>query len=486
MANGKNNSMNKNQDSRNLSDLFKELQEIRYSSANQVNTSSKPKSESKTTKQSSIKKHSAPKQQSKPKAKVSFIENTDVSFDNKKGVKLSNLLIVFVVLVLVIIAVFPMNVFSVETGNTTEDSEEVVETASIPTDFEINRKALNMQKIISENSSFEKVKEQVSEEREIEYEIQTQQNPTLPRGEQVVLQEGVMGKENVSLVKTYENGEFIEEIILAKETIEEPTPQILDIGTSDFLANLNIHIGDTIYLSKDATLRKEPSQDSEEVANIKNYIDVKLLELPNEDWCKVSFDTIEGYLPTNVLTSPTKTPSIIEKNRIQRILNNVNIEMELNKSTGLTLKDYQKIFKDLPNDKNGIFEENAEVFYNMDKKYNVNGIFIAAIAIHESAWGTSQIADDKNNLFGYGSYDETPYESSYDFSSFAEGIETVTKSLVKYYLNPAGTKIYDGETASAWYYNGPTLEGVNQRYASDPDWHTKVYSYMEMLYNRLS
>ena len=95
-------------------------------------------------------------------------------------------------------------------------------------------------------------------------------------------------------------------------------------------------------------------------------------------------------------------------------------------------------------------------------------------------------AEDKNNLFGYGSYDETPYESSYDFSSFAEGIETVTKSLVKYYLNPAGTKIYDGETASAWYYNGPTVEGVNQRYASDPDWHTKVYSYMEMLYNRLS
>ena len=157
----------------------------------------------------------------------------------------------------------------------------------------------------------------------------------------------------------------------------------------------------------------------------------------------------------------------MEKNRIQRILINVNIEMELNKSTGLTLKDYQKIFSDLPNDTNGIFEENAEVFYNMDKKYNVNGIFIAAIAIHESGWGTSQISEDKNNLFGYGSYDETPYESSYEFDSFADGIETVTKSLVKYYLNPAGTKIYDGETASAWYYNGPTLEGVNQRYIID-------------------
>ena len=343
-----------------------------------------------------------------------------------------------------------------------------------------------MQKIISENSNFEKVKEQVSEEREIEYDIQTQSNAKLPKGEQVVLQKGVNGKEDVSLVKTYENGEFIEEIILDKKTTQEPTPEILDIGSSNFLANLNIHIGDTIYLNTNASLRKEASDTSDEIAQIKNYLDVKLLDLPNEDWCKVSFDSVEGYIQTSKLTSSSKTPNIVEKNRIERILVNVNDKMELNKSTGLTLKDYQKIFKGIPNDTNGIFEKNAEVFYNIDKKYNVNGIFVASIAIHESGWGTSQIANDKNNLFGYGSYDETPYESSYDFNSFSEGIETVAKSLVKYYLNPAGTKIYDGETASAWYYNGPTLEGVNQRYASDPDWHTKVYSYMEMLYNRLN
>ena len=476
MLDDKNNSTNKKQDNRNLSDVFKELQEIRYSQSSQINTSSDNVKRTKTSKQS----------KSKPKAKVSFVYDNNVSFDDKRGIKLSNLIIVFVILVLIIIAVFPMNVFSMETETAESNSDETVETSSIPTDFEINRKALNMQKIISENSSFEKVKEQVTEERAIEYETQTQSNATLPRGEQVVLQQGIEGKENVSLVKTYENGEFIEEIILAKETLEEPTPEILDIGTSDFLANLKIHIGDTIYLTSTTKLRKEPSEDSEEVAEIKESLDVKLLELPNENWCKVSFDSVERYLPTSKLTSTTKTPSIVEKNRIQRILINVNIEMELNKSTGLTLKDYQKIFTGIPNDTNGVFQQNAEVFYNIDKKYNVNGIFIAAIAIHESGWGTSQIANDKNNLFGYGSYDETPYDSSYEFTSFADGIETVAKSLVKYYLNPAGTKIYDGETASAWYYNGPTLEGVNQRYASDPDWHTKVYSYMEMLYNRLS
>ena len=159
--------------------------------------------------------------------------------------------------------------------------------------------------------------------------------------------------------------------------------------------------------------------------------------------------------------------------------------MALNKSSDLTLNDYKKIFTNIPNDRNKIFQDNYQVFYNMDKKYNINGIFLASIAIHESGWGTSNIANDKNNLFGYGAYDESPYESSQDFTSYADGIETVAKSLVKYYLNPAGTKIYGGETAEGWYYNGPTVEGVNTRYASDDSWHTKVYNYMEMLYKRL-
>ena len=470
MLDNKNNS--NNQDNRNLSDVFKELQAMRYSEPDKTTTS--------------VNSNKKNQNKHKSKAKIAFIDNNNLSFENKKSIKLSNLLIMLVILVLVIIAIFPMNVFSVENDSNTTTSDEVTETSSVPAVFEINRKTLNMQKIISENSNFEKVKEQVSEEREIEYDIQTQSNAKLPKGEQVVLQKGVNGKEDVSLVKTYENGEFIEEIILDKKTTQEPTPEILDIGSSNFLANLNIHIGDTIYLNTNASLRKEASDTSDEIAQIKNYLDVKLLDLPNEDWCKVSFDSVEGYIQTSKLTSSSKTPNIVEKNRIERILVNVNDKMELNKSTGLTLKDYQKIFKGIPNDTNGIFEKNAEVFYNIDKKYNVNGIFVASIAIHESGWGTSQIANDKNNLFGYGSYDETPYESSYDFNSFSEGIETVAKSLVKYYLNPAGTKIYDGETASAWYYNGPTLEGVNQRYASDPDWHTKVYSYMEMLYNRLN
>ena len=395
-----------------------------------------------------------------------------------KDLKLSQIITGCIILIIYMVLLFSKNLFSNESYAKADTTENV-------TEYELNRHRLNIQNIISENAGMDRVKEQVVEEREVEFETTYNNNGSLPKGEEVVIQEGIFGKDNVTAVKTYENGSFVEEIILAKEKLSDPISKIIDIGTSEFLAKHKIHLGDIVYLVNTANLKESADDSSKDVAEVKKCLDVKLLELPNEDWCRVSFDGIEGYLKTSNLTSASTSPNIVEKNRIQRILLKVNIDMELNKVSGLTLNDYKKIFTGLPNDTNKIFEDNYQVFYNVEKKYNINGIFLASMAIHESSWGTSQIAKEKNNLFGYGSYDNTPYNSSFEFESYAEGIETVAKSLVKYYLNPPGTKIYDGETAQAWYYNGPTLSGVNTRYASDSTWHTKVFSYMDLLYNRL-
>lgn len=404
-----------------------------------------------------------------------------MSFNNirkNSELKISHILIGCSALILGVAIFIPKSV-SYKESYATEIS------AQTDSEYELNRHRLNMQSIISENAGMNRVKEQVTEARDIEYETTYTNNASLPKGEEVVTQEGVLGKDNFTVVKTYENGEFIEELILSREQIVAPISKLIDLGTSEFLAKHQVHIGDIMYLQADGKLKKETNSASEDVADIKKSLDVKLLELPSEEWCKVSFDGVEGYIETSNLTSAHTTPNIVEKNRIQRILLKVNIGMELNKVSGLTLNDYKKVFTGLPNDTNKVFEDNYTYFYNAEKKYNVNGLLLAAMGIHESGWGTSQIAQDKHNLFGYGSYDSTPYDSSFEFASYSEGIENVAKSLVKYYINPAGTKIYDNETAAGWYYNGPTLEGINTRYASDQDWHNKVYNYMEMLYNRL-
>ena len=162
----------------------------------------------------------------------------------------------------------------------------------------------------------------------------------------------------------------------------------------------------------------------------------------------------------------------------------LSFDMDLNKPSGLSLEDFKKVLTD-SKDVNKIFEQNAEYFYYIEDQYSINGIFVASIGIHESAWGTSRIAKDKYNLFGYGAYDSNPYNGAYSFSNYSESIDLLARVLVKYYLNPKGTPIYDGQAASGKYYSGSTVSAVNQKYATDKNWANCVYKFMEYLYNKL-
>ncbi len=450
-------------DNRQLTDVFRELQQTRlqYESQNAKNA--------KKSYSSTAKNHNNIKRQK-------FSNSTSKTF---------RISLIFILLVIaVIVALLGSNSISAKDPSI-ELYSPLSEIGKSNVSIEINRHRLNAHNIITSNAALETVKEQVTEERDIPFETLYTERNLLPKGEEVVLQQGVNGKKNVTLVRSYDNGELTAEDIIQEEKTKDYVPQIVDVGTSDFLAKIKAHLKDTLYLTKDTVLRDGMSDTSNQVAEIKNYFDVVLLDLPSEDWCKVSYDGVEGYLPTKNLTSAVVSPTMPEKNRIQKIVIKLDKDMPLNQSSGLTLADYKKIFTGLPSDTNNIFADNYETFYNIDTKYKINGIFLASLGIHESAWGTSQIAKEKKNLFGYGSYDATPYESSYSFDNYKDGIELVAKVMVKYYINPVGTNIYDNEKALATYYNGPTIADVNIRYASDENWHEKVYSYMEMLYNRL-
>ena len=448
-------------DNRQLTDVFRELQETRlqYEAQNSKKTANT---------------HTA--KNNKPK-------NVQYSYtSNKKTISIS---IILVILLVAMVIAFCWSTSSSANDDSIELYSPLASINQEPISIEINRHRLNAHNIITSNAALEVVKEQVIEERDIPFDTLYTNRATLPKDEKVVLQEGTNGKKNVTLVRSYQNGQLTDEAILSEQKTKDYIPQIVDVGTSEFLAKIKAHLKDTLYLTKDTYLRDKLEDDGKDIIEIEQYFDVTLLDLPNEEWCKVSYEGIEGYLPTSYLTSAAVSPTMPEKNRIKKLVVKLDINMPLNQSSGLTLSDFKKIFTGLPNDKNHIFRDNYEVFYKIDRKYNINGIFLASVAIHESAWGSSQIADDKKNLFGYGSYDSTPYESSFDFDTYEEGMELVAKVLVKYYLNPIGTKIYDNEKAVATYYNGSTVSAVNIRYASDPEWHTKVYSYMEMLYKRL-
>ena len=411
------------------------------------------------------------------KKQYSYFENEK----NARTKKLRKLIAIDLVIMLFIsFSIFANYIFAfTSVDNQIENIEAVA-----AVEFEANSSALIMEDILLENISILRTKELLEEERKIEFEIKHIDDENLPLGEEVVSQEGVLGSKNVTVINTFENEELVEENILEEEILEKPIEQIILVGTSEFLKEKQIQIGSTIYAIEELELKEQKNKNSQSICKIPAYLEVNLEKMDGE-YCKVKYKEQIGYILSSKLTSSKSNPEILEKNRIQKLKLSLNENMALNKSSGLTLEDFKKILSNNPSDKNNIFTNAAEDFYKADKTYNVNGVFLASIGIHESAWGTSKIAADKKNLFGYGAYDASPYESAYAFDTYYAGIELLAKSLSKNYLNQSGTILPTGEIANGIYYNGNTAAAVNIRYASDPLWHTKVYNYMTKLYNNL-
>ena len=348
--------------------------------------------------------------------------------------------------------------------------------------FEKNQKALDIIEILLENTNSNK--KMVNEKRDVAFAIKYEENPNLPKDEEQVKQEGKNGKIQVTALQEFQNEEMINEEIVESTILEDVVTQIVYVGTSEFMKNYNVHLDDNMYLLEAEDLKVEAKDDSDTIINIPRYLNVTLKEA-GEEWIKVSYKGQEGYLKTANITSETVTPLITEKNRIAELKNNLNIDMDLTISSGLTLSDYKTILSNNSLDKNKIFEQNAEIFYNAEQKYKINGMFLVAIGIHESGWGTSKIALEKGNLFGYRAYDSDPYNSASTFENYAEGINIVAEALATRYLYVNGTQITDELTARGTYFSGSTIQAVNTRYASDPGWYEKVYGYMQYLYNRL-
>ena len=370
------------------------------------------------------------------------------------------------------IAFFKNKIFAT---NTYEKEEQIVA-------FEKNQNAVDIVQVMLENTNSNK--KMVNEKRDVVFTTEYEQNPNLPKDEEQVKQEGKNGKIQVTALQEYQNQEMTGEEIIESTTLEEVITQIIYVGTSEFMKKYNVHIDDNMYLLEAEDLKEEAKDDSNTIVNIPRYLNVTLKEA-GEEWIKVSYKGQEGYLKTTNITSETVTPLITEKNRVAELKNNLNIEMDLTNKSGLTLSDYKTMLSNIPLDKNGIFEQNAEVFYNAEQKYKINGIFLAAIGIHESGWGTSKLASEKYNLFGYMAFDRDPYNSATTFENYENSINTVAEALAKNYLYVNGTKINDDITARGTYFNGTTIQSVNTRYASDQGWYEKVYGYMQYLYNRL-
>lgn len=91
----------------------------------------------------------------------------------------------------------------------------------------------------------------------------------------------------------------------------------------------------------------------------------------------------------------------------------------------------------------------------------VNSVLLAAIIAHESGWGTSPLARDKNNLAGLGAYDGREYSAGMSFATREESVMFLARLVAR---NPNGT-----------------LDEIGAWYATDPCWAAKVAACMQII-----
>ena len=280
-----------------------------------------------------------------------------------------------------------------------------------------------------------------------------------------------------------------EEQISSKVTIASVS-KIVEVGAGNYISTYKVKQGDTVYVTSDRiNVMVEPNMEAQKIATLNKADNLKVLALQG-DWYKISSSGIVGYVKTENTTyiNPNEKYKYYNSNtssgNSSENIQKLSFDMALNKPSRLSLEQFKKVLTD-KKDTNKVFINNAEYFYYIEKQYKINGLFVAAVGIHESGWGTSKIANEKHNLFGYGAYDSNPYNGAYQFSNYSECIDLIARVFVKYYLNPKGTAIYGNEKALGTYYNGATLSAINKKYATDKNWANGVYNNMKYLYNKL-
>ena len=131
--------------------------------------------------------------------------------------------------------------------------------------------------------------------------------------------------------------------------------------------------------------------------------------------------------------------------------------MDMSVPSGVTVDDLKLVTKHK-------LVGTEETLYKLEQEYDLNCLFLLAIASHESAYGTAQFRP--NNVCGYGGK---------GFSSVNECLETVGRALANSYLSPSGA-----------YYKGNTIAAVNRTYAADGSWNVKVANKVTYFYQVIS
>lgn len=149
---------------------------------------------------------------------------------------------------------------------------------------------------------------------------------------------------------------------------------------------------------------------------------------------------------------------------------NPYIALNLRKTSNITVDEMRAFLLSKGKLPNNVLYKLAPTFITLQKEAGINAQFMFAHSILETGWGSSTISLYKNNYFGYQAYDTCALTCAKYFPTGKDGLTAYAYKIYRDYLTTTGP-----------YYNGPTLLGMNVKYATDKGWSEKIANLMAQI-----
>ena len=106
---------------------------------------------------------------------------------------------------------------------------------------------IDIEQIINKNTNDGQTEQITKKEEVLEYLTQYRTNKEIPKGISVVVQEGMQGKQEITIKTTYDKeGNIISEEQIGATITKSSANKIVEIGGANYTSNYKVKIGDTI------------------------------------------------------------------------------------------------------------------------------------------------------------------------------------------------------------------------------------------------
>ncbi|MGG4013313.1 S-layer homology domain-containing protein [Bacillus smithii] len=152
---------------------------------------------------------------------------------------------------------------------------------------------------------------------------------------------------------------------------------------------------------------------------------------------------------------------------------------QLDQAIMTKLAELEKLYQQNPTPQNAIYKDAMKRskliglgshLKKVESEKHINALLILGLAFNESQYGLSDIAQQKNNLFGYGAVDSNPNQAN-PFPSPAASVDALAKKFNDSYLS-------FGDFRANGAVPGNKGTGFNVKYASDMFWGEKLARHM--------